>query len=44
MYGEDGNGPDAELINMLERDVIVHNPNVNFDDIAELHDAKKVLK
>jgi len=40
----DGNGPDAELIQMLERDVIDKNPNVSFNDIAELDDAKKTLQ
>ncbi len=39
----DGNGPDAELINMLERDVVDRNPQVSFNDIAELEDAKKTL-
>ena len=39
----DGSGPDAELIQMLERDVIDKNPNVSFNDIAELDDAKKTL-
>lgn len=29
---------------MLERDVIDKNPQVRFDDIAELDDAKKVLQ
>jgi len=28
---------------MLERDVIDKNPNVSFDDIAELKDCKKAL-
>lgn len=28
---------------MLERDVVEKNPNVSFDDIAELDEAKKVL-
>jgi katanin p60 ATPase-containing subunit A1 len=32
----DGVGPDTELVNMLERDVIDKNPNVSFDDIADL--------
>ena len=32
----DGIGPDSDLIQMLERDVIDKNPNVSFDDIAEL--------
>ena len=39
----DGVGPDTDLITMLERDVIDRKPNVSFDDIAELDDAKKVL-
>ena len=42
MYA-DGNGPDSELIRMLERDVIDKNPKVSFDDIAELDEAKKIL-
>lgn len=29
---------------MLERDVIELNPNVGFDDIAELKEAKTALK
>jgi katanin p60 ATPase-containing subunit A1 len=40
----DGEGPDADLIKMLERDVVSKNPNVQFDDIAELEDAKRVLQ
>lgn len=40
----DGEGPDADLIKMLERDVVSKNPNVEFDDIAELDDAKRVLQ
>ena len=40
----DGNGPDAELIEMLEREVVDTNPNVSFDDIAELNQAKKALQ
>jgi katanin p60 ATPase-containing subunit A1 len=40
----DGEGPDSELIKMLERDVVSKNPNVQFDDIAELEDAKRVLQ
>jgi len=39
-----GDGPDADLIRMLEKDVIDKNPNVSFDDIAELADAKKILQ
>jgi katanin p60 ATPase-containing subunit A1 len=40
----DGQGPDADLINMLERDVIDKNPKVSFDDIADLDEAKKILQ
>lgn len=40
----DGTGPDSELIQMLEKDVVERNPQVNFDDIAELDDAKKILQ
>lgn len=39
-----GDGPDADLIRMLERDVIDKKPNVTFDDIAELSAAKTALK
>jgi len=40
----DGEGPDAELIEMVERDVMEQNPNVKFEDIAELEGAKNTLK
>lgn len=40
----DGVGPDSDLINMLERDVVDLNPNVKFDDIAELDKAKEILQ
>lgn len=43
-YPEDGVGPDSDLIEMLEREVVEVNPNVKFDDIAELDNAKKVLQ
>lgn len=39
-----GDGPDADLIRMLERDVIDKNPQVSFDDIASLTEAKKILQ
>ena len=43
-YPEDeGNGPDTELIEMVEREVVDMNPNVSFDDIAELEVAKRAL-
>jgi katanin p60 ATPase-containing subunit A1 len=40
----DGVGPDTELINMLEKDVLDKNPQVSFDDIADLDDAKNTLQ
>lgn len=40
----DGVGPDSDLIQMLERDVIDRNPNVSFDDIADLQESKKILQ
>ena len=40
----DGTGPDAELIEMVEREVVENNPNVKFEDIAELEGAKSTLK
>ena len=35
-------GPDAEIINMIEYNVLAKNPWVNFDDISELDE--KILK
>jgi katanin p60 ATPase-containing subunit A1 len=43
-YPDGGNGPDADLINMLEREVIDSNLNITFDDIAELSAAKDILR
>ncbi|CDW76048.1 katanin p60 atpase-containing subunit a1 [Stylonychia lemnae] len=40
----DGVGPDADLIQMLERDVLDKNPQVQFDDIAELDETKNLLQ
>ena len=40
----DGQGPDTELIETLEKEVVDTNPNVSFDDIAELDDAKRLLQ
>ena len=42
IYG-DSMGPDSELINMIEQNVLIKNPNVNFDDIAGLDETKKLL-
>ena len=43
-YPPNGVGPDSELIEMLEREVVDTNPCVKFDDIAELEGAKNILK
>lgn len=40
----DGVGPDTELIDNLEREVVDVNPNVKFEDIADLDNAKNLLK
>ncbi|CAN9507576.1 unnamed protein product [Ophioblennius macclurei] len=40
----DGSGYDRDLVEALERDIISQNPNVTWDDIADLGDAKKLLK
>ena len=39
-----GDGPDTQLIEMLEQEVVETNPNVSFDDIADLENAKKTLQ
>ena len=43
-YYPNGEGPDGELIEMIEREVMERSPNVKFDDIAELEEAKITLK
>lgn len=35
---------DKELVEMLERDIVQKNPNVHWDDIANLKDAKELLE
>lgn len=40
----DGSGYDRDLVEALERDIITQNPNVKWDNIADLEDAKKLLK
>uniref|UniRef100_A0A3B4ANH1 Katanin p60 ATPase-containing subunit A1 n=1 Tax=Periophthalmus magnuspinnatus TaxID=409849 RepID=A0A3B4ANH1_9GOBI len=40
----DGTGYDSDLVDSLERDIISRNPNVHWDDIADLEDAKKLLR
>uniref|UniRef100_A0A4W3HPE9 Katanin p60 subunit A-like 1 n=1 Tax=Callorhinchus milii TaxID=7868 RepID=A0A4W3HPE9_CALMI len=40
----DGTGYDKDLVDVLERDIISRNPNVHWDDIADLEDAKRLLR
>lgn len=44
VYGDSESGPDAELISMLEKEVLDKNPKVSFEDIAELDMAKNTLQ
>ena len=43
-FPDGGAGPDLELIQMLEHDVVEKSPSVTFDDIAELQEAKQLLE
>lgn len=40
----DCGGYDHELVDVLERDILQKNPNVRWDDIADLQEAKKLLE
>lgn len=40
----DGDGPDGNLIETLENEILDKNPSVAFTDIAELENAKNILK
>uniref|UniRef100_G3SVI2 Katanin p60 ATPase-containing subunit A1 n=1 Tax=Loxodonta africana TaxID=9785 RepID=G3SVI2_LOXAF len=40
----DSTGYDKDLVEALERDIISQNPNIRWDDIADLLEAKKLLK
>ncbi|KAH3726146.1 katanin p60 ATPase-containing subunit A1-like isoform X2 [Dreissena polymorpha] len=37
-------GHDKDLVENLERDIVQKNPNVHWNDIADLHEAKKLLQ
>lgn len=37
-------GPDSELVDVLERDILQRNPNVHWNDIANLKEAKRLLE
>uniref|UniRef100_UPI00358EEF25 katanin p60 ATPase-containing subunit A1-like isoform X2 n=1 Tax=Myxine glutinosa TaxID=7769 RepID=UPI00358EEF25 len=40
----DGSGYDKDLVEVLERDIVSRNPNIRWDDIADLVEAKKLLE
>ncbi|KAL6060862.1 hypothetical protein STEG23_006421, partial [Scotinomys teguina] len=40
----DGAGYDKDLVEALERDIVSRNPSIHWDDIADLEDAKKLLR
>ncbi|KAK4871877.1 hypothetical protein RN001_016001 [Aquatica leii] len=37
-------GMERELVDVLERDIVQKNPNIRWDDIADLHEAKRLLE
>ncbi|PNF34449.1 Katanin p60 ATPase-containing subunit A-like 1 [Cryptotermes secundus] len=39
----EGSGGVRDLIDMLERDIVEEKPNIHWDDIADLQDAKRLL-
>ena len=40
----DAGGIDNDLVEMLERDIVQKDPNTHWDDIADLHEAKRLLE
>ena len=40
----DSSGIDGDLVEMLERDIVQKDPNTKWDDIADLHEAKRLLE
>ena len=40
----DGTGYDGDLVDMLERDIVQKDPNIHWDDIADLQEAKRLLE
>lgn len=37
-------GMERELVDVLERDIVQKNPNIRWDDIADLQEAKRLLE
>lgn len=37
-------GPDGDLVELIERDILQRNPDTRWEDIADLTEAKKLLK
>merc|ERR1719242_1271960 len=35
---------DSDLVDLLERDIVQKNPDTRWDDIADLHEAKRLLE
>ena len=40
----DGSGIDKDLIETLDRDIMQKDPNIHWDDIADLNEAKRLLE
>ncbi|KAG8038786.1 hypothetical protein G9C98_000341 [Cotesia typhae] len=40
----ESSGNDRDLVDLLERDIVQKNPNIRWDDIADLHEAKRLLE
>lgn len=41
---EASNHMEGDLVDMLERDILQKNPNIHWEDIADLHEAKRLLE
>ncbi|XP_034942646.1 katanin p60 ATPase-containing subunit A-like 1 [Chelonus insularis] len=40
----ESSGNDRDLVDVLERDIVQKNPNIHWEDIADLHEAKRLLE